>query len=85
MMLRRPLEITLATVIRVVHYVVRGSLCVGHLERHLHQMTGEPRGHGPADNQPREHIEHHGQVQETLCGRNVRHVSDPQGIVAGDN
>jgi hypothetical protein len=83
MMLRRPVEPKLASLIAVVDHVARSPLADGHLERVQHQLGPEMVRHRPADDLAAPGIEHDREVEETRGGRDEGDVSDPEPVRAG--
>ena len=76
-MLQRPLESTLATVIAMMDDLVRRALGIGHLQGRQHQVAADAAVHRPSHDEPREHIEHHGQIPKSLIGGYVGYIGNP--------
>ena len=79
-MLRRPLEITLATAIGMVDHSRGLSLRDRHVQRRQNQLRAQMCLRRPANYSPRIHVQHHRQIQESRPRRNVRDVRHPQSI-----
>ena len=77
-MLRRPVESALAALIGMQNDPASATLRQRHIERTQHQFRVQMIGHRPAYNTAAEHIEHDGQIQESLAGRKW---SKRQGVV----
>ena len=56
-----------AAVVGVVNHTARPALRVGPLESCQHELALQAIAHRPPDNQTREHIEHHRQIQKALA------------------
>lgn len=68
----------LTALVRVVDHVLRLSLVQRHRERRDDQLRPKMRLHAPAHDPATEHVEHHGQEQEALPGRDVRDIRHPE-------
>jgi hypothetical protein len=51
-----------------------------HLKRRQDQLRAQMRFHGPTDNAPRVHIQHHRQIQKSRPGRDERDISYPEPV-----
>lgn len=75
--LRRPLEFTLGTVVGVRDEALLVLLASG--QRHVESVADEGLAHVarelPADDAPRVHVEHHGEVAPALPGAHVKSAS----------
>src|SRR5438445_727372 len=80
--LRRPLEFTLAALIRVMNDVRRPTLRDGHIQRGQDELSPEMGFHRPADHASAPDIEDDGEIEEAGPGRHVGDVRDPQLIRA---
>ena len=77
-MLRRPLESTLAALVRVVDHTGRPPLSQRHVERVQYELGAQMIRHRPADDPSTPRIDHHRQIQEPGPCRHVRDVRHPQ-------
>src|SRR5882724_5613573 len=81
-MLRRPVEFTLAALIRMVNDVRRPALGDGHVERLQDELGAEVRRHGPADDATTPGVEHDSEIEKPGPCRDVRDVRDPELVAA---
>ena len=77
-MLRRPLESTLAALVRVVDHTGRPPLSQRHVERVQHELGAQMIRHRPADDPSTPRIDHDRQIQEPRPRRHVRDVRHPE-------
>lgn len=70
----------LAALIGMQNDSASATLRERHIERTQHQFRVQMIGHCPACDAAAEHIEHDGQIQESLAGRNVGGVGHPQHV-----
>ncbi|MNS33180.1 hypothetical protein D3C72_652870 [compost metagenome] len=70
----------LAALIRVVNDILWAALRERHIQRLQHQRGTQMAAHGPAHNAPAVHIQHHCEIEEACCGRNVGRIGDPQTV-----
>src|SRR5438445_3785013 len=80
--LRRPIELRLAALIRVMNDVRRPTLRDGHIQRGQDELSPEMGFHRPADHASAPDIEDDGEIEEAGPGRHVGDVRDPQLIRA---
>jgi hypothetical protein len=81
--LRRTLEFTLPSSIRMVHQAIGGaSLAQCHIERGLRQVLFHTRAHRPADDFSGIQVHDYGQIQPSLARRNVGDIGYPLFIGA---
>lgn len=64
--LRRQLEPELTAAVRVMNDSFRAALCQRHVESAQYELRLQVIRHRPADDPPRPHIEHDGEIQEAL-------------------
>ena len=81
--LRRPVESTLAALIRVVNHRLglAGHQC--HVQRKNHQVRGHALSKGPTDHLAAVDVDDHGHVQKSCPSRYVGHVCHPQLVDVG--
>jgi hypothetical protein len=82
-MLRRPFESTLGTLVGVMDHCGGSSLPQRHVQCFQHQLGAQMSRHRPADDPAAEGVEHHREIQESCPGRDVGDVSHPQAIRSG--
>jgi hypothetical protein len=78
--LRRPLETALATLIAVVNDIGRPALTDRHVQRGQNQLRPQVGLHRRTDDPVAEGVQKHGQIQELRRGRDERDVRDPELI-----
>jgi hypothetical protein len=82
--LQRPVESTLATLVRVEHHPRRGITGGDRVgQRVAGQLGAQMLGQGEADHPAGGDVDHGGQVQPALPGRDVGDVATPAGVDRG--